>query len=133
MKPKISPIIRTKEFAELLANEISKDEKFDENEIVPGEDDWDDWPPKEPSLEEDVDIVKIKFLKPYNIRHIKDVDKWTLEETEITREHPELIEPAKEKLKRWVQAQLKDIEEYEMEYWIGKELQDRLDELDYLE
>lgn len=132
MEPKISPIIKTKEFAELLANEISKDEKFYENEIVPGEDDWDDWPPKEPSLE-DVEIVQIKFLKPYNIRHLKDVDKWTLEETEITRDHPELIEPAKEKLKRWIQAQLKDIEEYEMESWIGKELQDRLDELDHLE
>ena len=33
---------------------INKEDRFDENEIVPGEEDWNDWP-EDPEFEDDPD------------------------------------------------------------------------------
>lgn len=141
MEQKVSPIINKKEFKELLAKEFEKpmyeiteedlifeEEQFDENEIIPGEEEWNDWPPKEQPIEQ----VGITFLPPYNIRELQDVNKWELKENENALQHPELVNIAREKLAIWIQKQLKDIKDNCVNDWINQELQDRINSLDVL-
>jgi hypothetical protein len=52
---------------------IFGDEKFDENEIIPDEEEWNDWNPN--AIKEVVEQVGITLMPLFNM---KDINKWAI-------------------------------------------------------
>lgn len=52
---------------------IFGDEKFDENEILPDEEEWNDWNPN--AIKEVVEQVGITLMPLFNM---KDINKWVI-------------------------------------------------------